>query len=166
MNLLLTLACAFYIDLDLIVCPGGGCCCFGPSGNIHSWRNPTTILCWNGAGCVNRPDTALRTPSVFLEGTVGVLLVFINQQLLSPIAEDTESWASLQTKSSVWTVSRDAAQCLLCTLQHNVSHSAGMFGNVLLRRLYVQPSTGIPVVSVLFDGCLPRRKRTELIFSL
>lgn len=34
----------------------------GPSGNIHSWKNPTTVTCWSGAGCVTRPDTALQAP--------------------------------------------------------------------------------------------------------
>lgn len=59
---LFTVSCGFYIDL------GPNCISWkrlsspGPSGNIHSWKNPTTVTCWSGAGCVTRPDTALQAP--------------------------------------------------------------------------------------------------------
>lgn len=59
---LFTVSCGFDIDL------GPNCISWkrlsspGPSGNIHSWKNPTTVTCWSGAGCVTRPDTALQAP--------------------------------------------------------------------------------------------------------
>lgn len=104
-NFLFTLAREFYIGLDLILHPGGGCrrlalqvisipgralqqYCVGVEQAGHSPMDPISVL-GRSSSC-----------------SAGVY-----QQLLSPIAEDTERRTFLQTKSSGWTVSRDAVQC-------------------------------------------------------